>query len=239
MPKPNEHMVVVGGTSGIGLPLAQAAHALGCTLTVAGRGADRAAAIAKSIGPNVMGRHLDLEDGDSIRAAFGDGPAIDHLVLVPIYSATTTVKNFDAVEAKRVLDIKLTGYLETVHAALPRLKPTSSIVLFGGMAKKRPYPSSTMISIANAGLVGMMNTLAVELAPIRVNSVSPGLVGDSPKWDAIVKKGDNPIVKAMVARTPTRRFATVADIIHAVFFLLDNQSVNGHDLDINGGFFLM
>lgn len=239
MPKPNEHMVVVGGTSGIGLPLAQAAHALGCTLTVAGRGAERAAAIAKTIGRSVTGRHLDLEDGDSIRAALGEGPPIDHLVLVPIYSATTTVKNFDAGEAKRVLDIKLTGYLETVHAALPRLRPTSSIVLFGGMAKTRPYPSSTMISIANAGLVGMMNTLAVELAPIRVNSVSPGLVGDSPKWDAVVKKGENPVVKAMVARTPTRRFPTMADVIHAVFFLLDNQSVNGQDLNVNGGYFLM
>ena len=208
MPKANEHILIVGGTSGIGLPLAQAAHALGCTLTIAGRGAERAA-------------------------------AIDHLVLVPIYSATTTIKNFDVAEAKRVLDIKLTGYLETVHAALPRLKPTASIVLFGGMAKKRPYPTSTMISIANAGLVGMMNTLAVELAPIRVNSVSPGLVGDSPKWDAVVKKGENPVVKATVARTPTRRFPAMADIIHAVFFLLDNQSVNGHDLDINGGYFLM
>ncbi len=176
---------------------------------------------------------------NSIRAGLASGPPIDHLVLVPIYSATTTVKTFDAAEAQRVLNVKLTGYLEAVNAALPRLRPTSSIVLFGGMAKKRPYPSSTMISIANAGLVGMMNTLAVELAPIRVNSVSPGLVGDSPKWDAVVKKGENPTVNALLARTPTRRFATMADIIHAVFFLLDNQSVNGHDLDINGGFFLM
>jgi len=239
MPKANEHVVVIGGTSGIGLPLAQAAHALGCTLTIAGRGAERAAAAAKSIGPDVIGRHLDLEDVNSIRGGLANGPPIDHLVLVPIYSATTTVKNFDVAEANRVLDVKLTGYLEAVHTALPRLKPTASIVLFGGMAKARPYPSSTMITIANAGIIGMMKTLAIELAPIRVNSVSPGLVGDSPKWDAIVKKGENPVVKAIAARTPTQRFATMADIIHGVFFLLDNQSVNGHDLEIDGGYLLM
>jgi NAD(P)-dependent dehydrogenase (short-subunit alcohol dehydrogenase family) len=235
MPKANEHMVVVGGTSGIGLPLARAAHALGCTLTIAGRGAERAAETAKSIGPSVSGYHLDLEDTASIRAALADGPAIDHLVLVPIYSLATSVKDFKVAEANRLLHIKLTGYIEAVSAALPWLKPSSSIVLFGGVAKARPYPTSTMITVANAGIVGVMKTLAVELAPIRVNSVSPGLVGDSPKWDAIVKKGENPIVKAMAARTPTRRFATVGDVIHAVFFLLDNQSVNGLDLEIDGG----
>ena len=235
MPKPNEHMVVVGGTSGIGLPLAQAAHALGCTLTVAGRGAERAAKIAKSIGPNVTGRHIDLEDASSIRAALADGPPIDHLVLVPIYSATTTVKNFDAAEANRVLHVKITGYLEAVHAALPRLKPTTSIVLFGGMAKARPYPTSTMISVANAGIVGMMKTLVLELAPIRVNSVSPGLVGDSPKWDATVKAGTNPFVNALIAKLPSRYLPTMNDVISAVFFLLDNRAVNGLDLEIDSG----
>jgi NAD(P)-dependent dehydrogenase (short-subunit alcohol dehydrogenase family) len=235
MPKANEHVVVVGGTSGIGLPLARAAHALGCTLTVAGRGAERATAIARSIGPGVTGRHLDLEDAASIRAALAGGPAIDHLVLVPIYSLATSVKDFNIGEANRVAQIKLTGYIEAVSAALPRLKPSSSIVLFGGMAKVRPYPSSTMLTVVNAGIVGMTRTMALELAPIRVNSISPGLIGDSPKWDDIVKKGDNPVVKALVARTPTRRFATMADVIHAVFFLLDNPAVNGHDLEIDGG----
>lgn len=235
MPKAGEHMVVVGGTSGIGLSLARAAHALGCALTIAGRGAERAAAIAKSIGGGVTGRHIDLENVDSIRAGLADGPPIDHLVLLPIYSATTVVKDFDVAEANRTLQVKLIGYLEAVHAVLPRLKPTSSIVLFGGTAKSRPYPTSTMLTVANAGVIGVMKTLAVELAPIRVNCVSPGVVGDSPKWDAVVKTGQDPGIKALTERTPTRRLATMADVIGAVFFLLDNQSVNGHDLEIDGG----
>ena len=73
MPKANEHVVVVGGTSGIGLPLARAAHALGCKLTIAGRGAERASEIAKSIGPGVTGCHVDLEDAASIRPAWPTG----------------------------------------------------------------------------------------------------------------------------------------------------------------------
>jgi len=84
MPKANEHVVVIGGTSGVGLSLARAAHALGCKLTIGGRGAERVAEIAKSIGPGVTGRHVELDDPASIRAGFTEGPAIDHLVLVPI-----------------------------------------------------------------------------------------------------------------------------------------------------------
>ena len=101
MPKPNEHVVVIGGTSGIGLPLARAAHALGCKLTISGRGAERAVDIAKSIGSGVTGCHLDLEDTDSIRAALTEGTAVDHLVLMPLYSLAISVKDFKAAEANR------------------------------------------------------------------------------------------------------------------------------------------
>jgi NAD(P)-dependent dehydrogenase (short-subunit alcohol dehydrogenase family) len=234
MPKANEHVVVVGGTSGIGLSLAKAAQAIGCKLTVTGRGTERTAETAKSIGPGV-GCNLDLDDAGSIDTALKEGPAIDHLVLLPLYQVATTVKDFNVGEANKLLHIKLTGYIKAVSTALPRLKPTSSIVLFGGLAKERPYPTSTMVTVANAGISGVMRTLAVELAPIRVNSVSPGLVGDSPKWDAIVKKGENPIVNAMTSRTPTRRLAAMNDVINAVFFLIDNSSVNGVDLPLDGG----
>ncbi len=167
MPKANEHVVVIGGTSGIGLALARAAQALGCQLTVSGRGAERVAEIAKSIGPGVTGRHVELDDPASIRAGFTEGPAIDHLVLVPIDQLATNVKNFDVAAANKAVHVKLTGYIELVHTVLPRLKPTSSIVLFSGLAKAQPYPNATMISVVNAGIIGMMRTLAVELASLR------------------------------------------------------------------------
>jgi len=235
MPSSKDHVAVIGGTSGIGLSLARATQTLGCKLSITGRGVERVTEIAKSIGQHVIGRHLDLEDTASIRAALADGPAIDHLVLMPLYSLAVSVKDFNAAEANRLLHTKLTGYIETVSVVLPRLKPTSSIVLFSGLAKLRPYPNSTMISVANAGIIGMMNTMVAELAPIRVNAVSPGVVADSPKWDDIVRKGENPFIKAVTTRTPTRRLASMNDVIQAVFFLLDNQSVNGIDVPIDGG----
>jgi NAD(P)-dependent dehydrogenase (short-subunit alcohol dehydrogenase family) len=235
MPGTEQHIVVVGGTSGIGLAVAKAAHARGQRVTIAGRGADRAAEIASSIGPDVRGVHIDLADFASIHEALADGPAIEHLVLTAIHRLATSVKDFNSAEATRLAQVKPTGYVEAVSVALPRLKPTSSIVLFGGLAKANPYVGSTMISIVNGGIVGMTRTMAVELSPIRVNCISPGLVPDSPVWERAIKQGATAVVDAMAARTPARRLASTEDIVHAVLFLLDNRAVNGIDLEIDGG----
>jgi NAD(P)-dependent dehydrogenase (short-subunit alcohol dehydrogenase family) len=235
MPGPKEHIVVVGGVSGIGLSIARTAHALGCHVTITGRGAERASQAAKSIGPDVNSLHLDLEETDAIRATLADGPAIDHLVLTPIHRLATSVKDFNVAEANRLAQVKLIGYVEAVSGALPRLRPTSSVVLFSGLSKANPYLGSTMISIVNGGIVGMTKTMAVELAPIRVNCLSPGLVPDSPTWERAIRQGATAVVDAMAARTPARRLATTDDIVHAVFFLLDNRAVNGIDLEIDGG----
>ena len=235
MPKPKDHIVIVGGTSGIGFSLAQSADALGCTVTITGRGAKRAADIAGSIGPRTTGLPLDLEDSDSIYAALAEGEAIDHLVISAIHRVNTSIKDFDVAEAAKLARVKLVAYAEVVSAALPRLKPTSSIVLFGGLAKANPYPGSTMVSIVNGGIIGMTRTLAVELSPIRVNGISPGLVPDSPAWQKAIQQGATAVVDAMIARTPARRLAMTEDVVHAAFFLMDNRAVNGIDLEIDGG----
>lgn len=235
MPAAGANIAIIGGTSGLGLAIAKAAHDLGCKVTIAGRGADRAAEIATSIGVDTTGKHIDLEDSASIKSALHDGPPLDHLVIASIMRLNTTVKDFSVVEAQRLAQIKLIGYVEAVSAALRRLKPTSSIVLFSGVSKTNPYPGSTMISIVNAATVGMTKTMAVELAPIRVNCISPGLVLDSPAWSKILAQGPNPVVDAMAAKTPTKRLTMTEDVIHGVFSLLDNKAMNGIDLELDGG----
>jgi len=231
MPESDAHIAIVGGASGLGLAIANAAHALGCNVTIAGHGKECVTEIAKSIGHRAAGVHIDLEDSTSIRAALCDGPPLDHLVITSIMRLNTTVKDFAVADAERLARIKLIGYVEVVSAALPRLKQTSSIVLFSGVSKTNPYPGSTMISVVNGGIVGMTKTMAVELAPIRVNCISPG----SPTWKSILARGPNPVVDAMTAKTPTHRLAMTEDVIQGVFSLLDNKAVNGIDLELDGG----
>ncbi len=239
MPKAGDHIVVVGGTSGLGFSIAKAADALGAKVAIAGRGRERAAEIARSISPRVAGLDIDLEDSSSIDQALAGGEAIDHLVLTPIYGGAHSIKEFKAEEAARAARIKIVAFAEVVSKALPRLKPTSSIVLFGGAAKARPYPGGTMVTIVNGAIVGMARTLAVELAPIRVNGISPGLVEDSPRWRKRVQEGAGPAVEAIRSRTPTRRLPTTEDIVHDVFFLMDNRAANGIDLELDGGILLV
>ena len=110
-----------------------------------------------------------------------------------------------------------------------RFRPGASVVLFGGLAKERPYPGSTMVTTFNAGLTGLVKTLAAEIAPHRVNAVHPGLIGDSPKWRDV---RDHPLIRA----TPIGRLVTMEEVADATDFLLRNTGMNAHDLYVDGGF---
>jgi NAD(P)-dependent dehydrogenase (short-subunit alcohol dehydrogenase family) len=105
------------------------------------------------------------------------------------------------------------------------------VVLFGGRAKDRPYPGSITVSTVNGGIVGLVTALALEMAPIRVNALHPGIVGDSPFWAG---KPDS-VLEGYRSRTPTGRLATMADITNAVDFLLENRGVNATNLYVDGG----
>jgi len=109
-----------------------------------------------------------------------------------------------------------------------RIAPDGAIVMFGGLAMQRPYPGSTTVSTVNGGVIGLMHAMIVELAPIRVNVIHPGIVGDSPYW----RDRD---LSPVVARTPCGRLAQMADIVDAVAFLLRNPAVNGVSLNVDGG----
>jgi NAD(P)-dependent dehydrogenase (short-subunit alcohol dehydrogenase family) len=107
----------------------------------------------------------------------------------------------------------------------------ASIVVFGGRAKDRPYPGSTTVSTVNGGVDGLVRTMALELAPIRVNALHPGIIGDSPFWAG---KPDA-VLDAYRSRTPGGQLATMADVVDAVDFLLRNRGVTGASLYVDCG----
>ena len=222
-------VLIVGGTSGIGLEIARYYADGSHRVTLAGRDADRAAAAAKEVGGDTTGIALDLARPHDIAAALAGIDAVDKLVLAAIdREVNTTVSDFDIDLAQRLVTLKLVGYAEVVHVLRSRLAPDAAIVMFGGLAMLRPYPGSTTVSTVNGGVIGLMNTLIVELAPIRVNVIHPGIVGDSPHW----RDRD---LSHVVARTPCGRLAQMADIVDAVAFLLRNPAVNGVSLNVDGG----
>jgi NAD(P)-dependent dehydrogenase (short-subunit alcohol dehydrogenase family) len=234
MPEPGS-VVVVGGTSGLGLEVARHYAKEGREVVLSGRDQGRAEEAAAGLGATARGIALDLAEPDQLAGRLAGVEGIGHLVLAAIERDENRVRDFDLEGATRLATLKLVGYAETVHQLAPRMDPDGSVVLFGGRAKDRPYPGSTMVSTVNGGVIGLVHSLAVELAPIRCNAIHPGIVGDSPYWSA---KGE-PALEPVRNRTPTRRLVTMEDIVGAVVFLLENRSVNGENLHVDGGWLLL
>ncbi|MFD5840007.1 SDR family oxidoreductase [Streptomyces chartreusis] len=226
-------VLVVGGTSGIGREFARMRARQGDEVVVTGRDAHRAGTVAKEIGAG-QGLALDLSRPTGIAAALAGVGRVDHLVIAGVSRDENRVADYDIEAALRLVTLKLVGYTEVVHALGPRLHDDSAVVLFGGQAKERPYPGATTVATVNAGVRGLVNTLAVELAPVRVNAVHPGVVADSPYWAGKPEE----VLAGLRARTPGGRLATMADVVDAVDFLLRNRSVNAVELAVDGGWLL-
>ncbi len=214
--------------------VAEQLAARGDSVVVTGRDADRAEAVAGEIEGAVRGLALDLARPDEIADRLSGVESVGALVIAAIERDENRVREYDVESALRLVTLKLVGYTEVVHALAPRLAPDAAIVLFGGLAKERPYPGSTTVTTVNGAVSSLVRTLAVELAPVRANAIHPGVVGDSPAWSAKPPA----VLDALVSRTPCGRLATMADVAHAVLFLLDNPAVNGVNLDVDGGWLL-
>jgi NAD(P)-dependent dehydrogenase (short-subunit alcohol dehydrogenase family) len=225
-------ILIAGGTSGIGLELAKDLVAHGDRVILTGRDEARARAVAAELGDLATGIALELSEPHGIEAALADVPQLDGLVLMAIDRDANTVTNYDRDKAVRLVTLKLVGYTQVVHVLLDRLPKSvdTGIVLFGGRAKDAPYPGSMTVSTINGGVDGMLNALALELAPIRVNALHSGIIGDSPFW-----AGKPDAITGYRARTPGGELATMADVVDAAQFLLRNRGVSGVSLNVDRG----
>jgi NAD(P)-dependent dehydrogenase (short-subunit alcohol dehydrogenase family) len=222
--------VVVGGSSGIGLAVAQALAERGEAVWVTSRDPKKAEAAAGVVGHDAKTIVVDLTKPHEIAAKFAAVGPIDHLVITAVDRDRNSAKACDIAAAIRLVTVKLVGYAEIAHTFVERFTPEAAIVLYGGMARDRPYPGSTTVSSINGGVTGLTRTLAVELAPVRVNAIHPGFVSDSPYW-----AGNTEVSERMLGRTPGRRRLTTEHCAGATLFLLDNQGMNGENLVVDAG----
>jgi NAD(P)-dependent dehydrogenase (short-subunit alcohol dehydrogenase family) len=227
-------VVVVGGTQGLGREVARHYVEQGREVVLSGRDPARAEAVAGELGGKARGIGLDLAEPGQLAERLAGVEGVGHLVLAAIERDENRVSSFDLQGATRLVTLKLVGNTEVVHQLVPRMDPDASVVLFGGRAKDRPYPGSTMVSTVNGGVAGLVSSLAVELAPIRCNAIHPGIVGDSPYWSA---KGEA-VLERYRSEVPSRQLTTMQDVVGAVVFLLENRSVTGANLYVDAGWLL-
>ncbi|MGZ5195218.1 MAG: SDR family oxidoreductase [Ramlibacter sp.] len=232
--------LVLGATKGIGFALAGDLLAQGARVTISGRSEDSvAAAIArlKAGGSNARadGLVLDLRDHAAARAVLAEAGAVDHLVLCgssDIAWGPFAALSMEAVE--RALHMKLTGFLNAVQAVLPRLAERGSITFVGGAASRAALPGSVGLAVVNGGLEAATRTLARELAPRRVNLVSPGLT-DTEAYDGMPAAAKAAQFTAVAGRLPVGRTGQPQDIAQAIRFVIANAFVTGSVVDVDGG----
>jgi NAD(P)-dependent dehydrogenase (short-subunit alcohol dehydrogenase family) len=231
----NGTVVVVGGTQGLGRELAQAYARDGRAVVVTGREQGRAETAASEIGGSTRGIGFDLAQPHGIANALAGVDDVEFLVLAAIERDVNKVREYDVEAALRLVTLKLVGYTEVIHALVPRMRDDSAILIYGGLARDRPYPGSTTVTTVNGGVSGLVRTLVIELAPTRVNALHPAIVGDSPQWiDMPDERRD-----ALVQRTPIGRLVTMSEVVDASRFLLENRAMNGTNLAVDGGWLCM
>jgi NAD(P)-dependent dehydrogenase (short-subunit alcohol dehydrogenase family) len=227
-------VLIVGGSSGIGLALARAYAERGARVGIAGRDAARCTEIATTVAETAYGLSVDVANPHSVADGLRDVGNVDRLVITAVERDLNSIKDYDVDSAIRLATMKLVGYTSVVHHLLGRFGTGASILLFGGLAKDRPYVGSTTVTSVNGAVSTMINTYAIELAPIRVNAIHPGIVGDTDYWS-----GKDAVLEGVRARTPTGELVRTRDVVDASLFLLENPAVNGVNLAVDGGWMLL
>jgi len=224
-------VVVVGGTCELGKHLAQHYANKGYPVVVTSRDLSRAQATASEVGGNCTGLAVDLANPHAIANALAGVEDVQHLALVALHRDENKVREYNIDEAIKLVTLKLVGYTECVHVLASKMREDASIVIFGGLARNQPYPGSTTITTVSGGMSKLIKTLALELAPRRVNAIQPGQVSDTPAWANKPKE----VLDNLQSRTALGRLVTIEDVIHATVFLLENRGVTGVNLRVDGG----
>ncbi|WP_158816563.1 SDR family oxidoreductase [Methylocapsa sp. S129] len=230
-----EHVVIIGGTSGIGLAAAKRLAGEGMKVTIAGRDRDRLAAASAALAGKADARALDASDAAQVREFFGTLGAFDHLVLALGSSrGTGAFATLDLTDVRRGFEEKVWPHLSCAQAALPTIRKDGSITFISAVSAEMAAPGTAGIAAANGALAIVTPILAAELRPLRVNAVSPGVV-DTPWWDFLAADRRQAAFAAYAGMSPVGRVGTPDDIAKAIAFLIADSFVTGHVLTCDGG----
>jgi len=226
-----KHVLVIGGTSGIGRAAAEHALAAGANVTVASRDAQRSAG---SFSAPVRTEDVDISDTSSVDALFGRIGTIDHLVLSAGPGAMRTLLDLPSAKARPFMDTKFWRYYDAVRAASGTIAVDGSITLVGGAASRKHSPGRPVMAAVNAALEAFGKANAVDLAPVRVNLIAPGLV-DTPAYAGMPEDMRQDMFAGYGSAVPAGRVGSPEDVAKAALFLMTITFFTGTVIDVDGG----
>jgi NAD(P)-dependent dehydrogenase (short-subunit alcohol dehydrogenase family) len=230
-----QRVVVIGGTAGIGLAVAEGAAREGARVVVASRRQESVDAALKALPEGVEGQVLDATDEAAVRGFFTRIGAYDHLVYTAGDSLLLeTVAGTDIAAARTFLDTRLWGAYAAVKHGAGSIRPGGSVVLTTGTAGRRPLPGSSVASALCGAMESLTRALAVELAPVRVNVVSPGVVRTE-LWRELPEAAREELFRSSAESLPVGRMGEPADVAEAYLYLMRGGYSTGSVVVVDGG----
>jgi NAD(P)-dependent dehydrogenase (short-subunit alcohol dehydrogenase family) len=227
-------VVILGGSSGIGLAAAKAAQAEGAQVIVTGRSRDRLQAARAELGSGVRTVTLDVADEAGTRALFQETGRVDHIFITAGTVALDSRLAADSASLRPALDIRFWGAFNAAKYGAAKMNAGGSITFMSGTAARRPLRGAAVATASCGAVEAFARSLAVDLAPIRVNTLQPGYV-DTPMLDELLGEAHAAIKAEAGARLPVRRIGRPEELADAVLFLMKNGYVNGITLTVDGG----
>jgi NAD(P)-dependent dehydrogenase (short-subunit alcohol dehydrogenase family) len=232
-PLEGQTVLVVGRGSGIARAITLAARDAGASVVAAGLDACRLES-DYSGEPGVSGQFVDLTDDSSIEALGERLGSVDHVVSTASARARGRIEDLDRESVRLSFDTKVIGPLMLAKHLTPQMNKGGSFVIFSGDAAFKIEIGTMAVAITNGAADTLVRSLAMELAPIRVNGISPGVI-DTGAWDALGDKGKSDYFADMAAKNPVGRIGTPEDVAAAVLFAMTNTFVTGHTFRVDGG----
>jgi NAD(P)-dependent dehydrogenase (short-subunit alcohol dehydrogenase family) len=220
-----QRVLIVGGSSGIGFETAAAAQSAGASVTIASRSEPRLKSSAAQLHGNVETAVLDTNDNPAIERFLAQGEPWDHIVISASQTKSGPVRGLDLGDAKAAMESKFWGPYRVARIA--RFKDNGSLTLISGFLSERPSASCVLQGAINAALEALARGLALELAPVRVNAVSPGLIETISLGDSLPDERRKAMFESEATRLPVRRVGRPTDIANAALFLMTTPFATG------------
>jgi NAD(P)-dependent dehydrogenase (short-subunit alcohol dehydrogenase family) len=231
-----QRVVIIGASAGIGEATARAFAERGAAVTITGRSKERLDQAARRIGRPVLAAEVDATNREALDAFFATAGPVDHLVLSASPGAVGAgpFATLDEADLRQAFDGKVFAHVKAIQAALPRLRPDGSVTLVTAASARAAFAGTAALAAANGALEAMVPPLAVELAPLRVNAVSPGII-DTHWWDGLPEEQRRAYFESAAAATPVRRVGQPGDVADAIVYLAGAGFVTGTVLECTGG----
>ncbi|QNR67450.1 SDR family oxidoreductase [Paenibacillus peoriae] len=233
----NQKIVIIGGSSGIGLETAKQVISLGAEVVIASRSEDKLHKAKEMLGPRAAIYVLDTSDEQQVKSFFGKVGPYDHLIVSAAETSGGSFLQLETDQARKLFENKFWGQYYAAKYGASQLSTEGSITLFSGVVAYKPMIGSSALGAVNAAVSNLGQTLALELAPIRVNVVSPGII-DTPSRSKMPENTRNQFYDTVAHKLPVKRVGLAEDVARGVLYLIQNQFVTGTVLHVDGGHIL-